>query len=79
MTIKVFITRITLNMNKILIILITKKLSTKNLSKKNDNKNYNYYNSEINFKVNNADIDSKINLNKFYADEIKNVFSLKLL
>ena len=77
MTIKVFITRITLNMNIILIIL--KKLSTKNVSNKNDNKNYNYYNSEINFNVNNTDIDSKINLNKFYADGVKNVFSLKLL
>ena len=79
MTIKVFITRITLNMYIILIILITKKLSTKNVSNKNDNKNYNYYSSEINFDINNTDIDSKINLNKFYADEIKNVFSLKLL
>ena len=63
----------------ILIILITKKLSTKNVSNKNNNKNYNYYSSEINFDINNTDIDSKINLNKFYADEIKNVFSLKLL
>ena len=79
MTIKVFITRITLNMNKILIILITKKLGKKNVSNKNDKKNNNYYNCEINFNVNNTDIDSKINLNKFYADEIKNVFSLKLL
>ena len=79
MNIKVFITRITLNMNKILIILITKKLRTKNVSNKNNNKNYNYYSSEINFDISNTDIDSKINLNKFYADEIKNVFSLKLL
>ena len=79
MTIKVFITRITLNMNITRIILITKKLSTKNVSDKDNNKNNNYYNRKINFDVNNTDIDSKINLNKFYADEIKNVFSLKLL
>ena len=78
MTIKGFTTRITLNMNITLIILI---LSTKNVSDKNNDKSNNYYNSKINLNVNvnNTDIDSKINLNKFYADEIKNVFSLKLL